>query len=444
MPVAMRWLPLGGVMSVYQAPRHALAAAKWVQRFKRVYDRRSWMKDVRRRALKKTFQDLGHLINDRAGEFADDFAAVLDVEELPGEYGGGSVRRARHWWREKVAWGTRLPEWRAADADDFYSRFEDWVRQAGDSGKGMATLERAGIDVRNDHTKVDLFAQAVTNNMQNLILYRADNMAHEPYRIEMANALHRPEHFAEARMRTEKLRISLITLLTGVGAGATAQQFMGTWVLTLAVAAAVALATAIGVRAMVRRQAHPRLSVQQESVRRQAEHWLATLPCQIRSEPTRRRLANERGDAPQPPRDGLQDAAPFEDRSIHIGHSQDEQVKQLQFLWPVLQEPGGRLVDTQASSEIFDGLDLIRTHAEKAGDKELTACLVDLETALRFAPRMFFGTVEALLVCAQASSVAHNAAGWSGVGDLAQVQHVETRYARALERGATGARRPKP
>jgi hypothetical protein len=291
---------------VYQVPRYILPVVKWIQRSKRVNDRRNWMKEVRRRALKKTFEDLGHLFDGRAEEFADDFAAVLDVEELPGEYGSGSLRRVRRWWREKVAWGTRLPEWRGADAESFYSRFEDWVREAADKRRGLVILERAGIDLddRGD-MKVDLFAQAVTNNMRKLILFPADTKAHEPYRHEMATVLHRPEHFAEARLRAERRRISLIALLTGVGAGVAAQQVINIWVFTFAVAAAIALATAIGLRAMVRRrQAHSHLSMEQKSVRRQAEHWLATLPCLITLEPTRH-LANETEGSLQPTRNGL-------------------------------------------------------------------------------------------------------------------------------------------
>jgi hypothetical protein len=205
------------------------------------------MRNARRLALKKTFEDLGHLFDDRAEEFANDFAAVLDVEGLPGENGGGSLLRVRRWWREKVAWGTRLPEWRTADAESFYSRFEDWVRAAADKKRGLVILERAGINLDDSgDMKVDLFARAVTNNMRKLILFRADTKAHEPYRHEMANVLHRPEQFAEARLRAEKRRISLIALLTGVGAGAAAEQVINIWILAFAVAAAIAVATAIG------------------------------------------------------------------------------------------------------------------------------------------------------------------------------------------------------
>jgi hypothetical protein len=144
------------------------------------------------------------------------------------------------------------------------------------------------------------------------------------------------------------------------------------------------------------------------------------------SEPTRH-LANETEGSIPPKWNRLQYAGPLEEISLHIGYSWDEQIEQLQVVWPTCQKPGGRVVDIQASSDLFDGLDLIRTHAEKAWDMELIACLIDLETALRFAPKMFVGAVEDLLVCAQASSVAHNAVGWSGAGDLGEAPHVQTR-----------------
>ncbi|WP_330478383.1 hypothetical protein OG301_22555 [Streptomyces platensis] len=253
--------------------RGALGAYRGARFGRKIMVQRRWFAHLRYRAvvLALIWPETG-IVPRRVHEAALILCDVLADSPLL-EARGGLFSRVGRWYRQRVAWGIRYPDYRGPARATFWRRLYEWARNAADTRTGRDALALAEFEGGDDPSHS--FAMRFVASTSAVLLDAGIPEELNKLRDDMVNEIYRGESDAEMHEKHRRLQVVVRAMAGGVASAALSYFGFHNDLMDVLGLGAVGVGVTAAADVM-----HGRISAFSEEIlaaRRQARDWLGTL-----------------------------------------------------------------------------------------------------------------------------------------------------------------------
>ncbi|MFE3110626.1 MULTISPECIES: hypothetical protein [Kitasatospora] len=267
---------------------------------------------------------------------------------------GGIFSRLGRWCREKITWGVRYPDYRGPGRSTFWRRLYEWARIAADSPRGRQALSLA--EFRGGDWPADAFAMRFVAATSATLLDAGIPEELNKLRDEMVNEIHRGESDEAMRKRHRAWQVTVRSAAAGAASGAVSYfAFHNNVQDVLALGVVGFGATAV---ADLAHGGFAGISEEMLAARRQVRDWLGTLSAWLAGYVVWAEGALRRRE--------------------YSG------VDELVYVLTALASKDATIEPTPPDETILRHVTHLLETADRVGDSDLKAALLNIEGALRF------------------------------------------------------------
>jgi hypothetical protein len=343
----------------------------------RIANHRGWLKYLRHEALLRTLNVNDGVATRQMQEATRALAECLDDTPIPLEPRRGVLAGVKRLWREIVSRGVRYPEYEGGARLTFWNRLYRWARMAAETPQGRQALEYAGFPPGPNQSH--MFAARMVGATYEILLEPFYQDGPDRFRVAMADELN--YGLTEEQRAERRRQVQLIVRAVSAGVAGTVVAHLGfhdNWIESLGLGAVALIVTGA---ADAVHGGLGYLNAPMRAARRQAEYWLRSLSTLlvafvIKTDDSLR--ADAHGDVGTLVK-------------VLKGMSSGER--------SIAELPG--------KDELLRGLTHVQATADRVGDADLSATLIEIETAIKYDLNLLPESVGRLLILVQSVPEEH-------------------------------------